>query len=399
MITAKGPYFVKNPTDELDFSPSWVSFLGTDTIVTSTWDVPAGLNNLGADVNEDGNVTQIILGGGVAGSEYQITNTIVTNNSIKKSRSFYLQILAPALASNALITLEYLKTHIKRYSNYPEEDVENPLLMNLINSVSARFERYCNRTFKAADYVQRVEMDEETPLNNYPAAYVSGIYTDTRECFTLRNAAANAVDALAWVGPDRKLYLKVVGGASHGLETIDLTDVDTDDLGELIAAINALTTGWSATLNPSFTGYERCEDLVEQTARRVSSQGLGVTMLGLPSDMPYFFDSRSGIITFGNLADAFEPVWAPAYGFDRAFLDRYTRTAWVKYRGGFETIPADLQMLAARAVSHVLSTPRDAAINYELFGDYAYSRSTDSEVSKSVMSFEKELEEWRSQAI
>lgn len=394
MITAKGPYFVKNPTDELDFSPSWVSFLGTETIGTSTWSVPVGLTNLGEAVNEDGNVTQIILGSGVQGVEYEVANTIVTTpSSLKKTRSFFLQILEAALASNALITLEYLKTHIKRYSNYPEEDVENPLLRNLINAVSDRIERYCNRTFKAADFVQRIEdMTSDVTLNNYPTAYVSGIYVDTRDAFTLYNAAANATEALAWVAPDRKLYLKVVGGTWHGQETIDLTDVDTDDLGELIAAINGLTTGWSATLTPGLTGYERCDDLVEQTPRRIST-GISMAMLGRPTDIPYYLDSRAGIISFGELRP-YDSIWDPPFR-----VDPLCRTAWVKYRGGYETIPADLQLLVARVVSHVLSTPRDSSINYELFGDYAYARSTKTEISQSFMAFEKEIDEWRSQAI
>lgn len=66
----------KDPTDVLDYSINWAGRLAGDTIVTSVFDVPAGLTK-NADTNT--NETSILwLAGGEAGNSYTITCTITT---------------------------------------------------------------------------------------------------------------------------------------------------------------------------------------------------------------------------------------------------------------------------------------------------------------------------------
>jgi len=66
----KGPDAVK------DYGIDWSSWLGTDTISTSTWAVPTGITK--DSDSETTTETTIWLSGGTAGVNYELTNSIVT---------------------------------------------------------------------------------------------------------------------------------------------------------------------------------------------------------------------------------------------------------------------------------------------------------------------------------
>jgi len=69
----------KDPDDKVDYVVNWSRYLGRvgDTILTSTWPVvPTGITKL-SDTH-DGMRAIIKLGGGTAGTDYQLTNRIVT---------------------------------------------------------------------------------------------------------------------------------------------------------------------------------------------------------------------------------------------------------------------------------------------------------------------------------
>ncbi len=68
---------VKDPNAVKDYGLNWSQWLGTDTIATSTWVVPAGLTQPIPATNTT-TVTTVWLGGGTAGETYQVTNRITT---------------------------------------------------------------------------------------------------------------------------------------------------------------------------------------------------------------------------------------------------------------------------------------------------------------------------------
>jgi len=81
--------FIKNPSSELDYTVNWASKSGVndgsaidtgwlqgDTIVTSSWEIPAELTRI-TDVHTDTTAT-LIMGGGVIGEVYTVRNTIDT---------------------------------------------------------------------------------------------------------------------------------------------------------------------------------------------------------------------------------------------------------------------------------------------------------------------------------
>lgn len=66
----------KSPASIFDYTIDWTDELGGDTIVTSTWAVDNGLTQ--DSESETTTTTTIFVSGGVAGTVYQLTNTITS---------------------------------------------------------------------------------------------------------------------------------------------------------------------------------------------------------------------------------------------------------------------------------------------------------------------------------
>ena len=82
----------KDPADVLDYALDWSDQLSltspTDTIISATWIVPAGLTAGAQSVL--GGVATIWLSAGVAGTDYTITCRIVTAGARTLERSVML---------------------------------------------------------------------------------------------------------------------------------------------------------------------------------------------------------------------------------------------------------------------------------------------------------------------
>ncbi len=66
----------KDPDEVLDYQIDWSERLGTDTISTSTWEVPAGI--VEDDQEYTSTATTLWLSGGTLSTRYTITNRITT---------------------------------------------------------------------------------------------------------------------------------------------------------------------------------------------------------------------------------------------------------------------------------------------------------------------------------
>lgn len=84
--------FTKDPNSRLDYSRDWTKWLADslDTIVTSTWIVPEGLD--GTDESHTDSTATIWLAGGTEGSQYKVTNRIVTAGGRTDDRTFTVTI-------------------------------------------------------------------------------------------------------------------------------------------------------------------------------------------------------------------------------------------------------------------------------------------------------------------
>ena len=82
--------FWKDPNAILDYSIPWATWLGTDTIVTSTWIVPTGITKV-TDTKTT-TTTTIWLSGGTVGAEYALVNRITTVGSARRIKRSMLSL-------------------------------------------------------------------------------------------------------------------------------------------------------------------------------------------------------------------------------------------------------------------------------------------------------------------
>lgn len=75
------PTLTKQPLEKLDFAMDWSSVMtaDSDTIASSTWEVPAGITSV-AQTNTGTSAT-IWLTGGTDGQSYTLVNQVTTANS------------------------------------------------------------------------------------------------------------------------------------------------------------------------------------------------------------------------------------------------------------------------------------------------------------------------------
>ncbi len=82
--------FIKDPDAVLDYVIDWDDWLGTDTIATSTWAAEAGIT-IDSDTNTNTTAT-VWLSSGTAGTEYIVTNEIVTAASRTDNRRLRIRV-------------------------------------------------------------------------------------------------------------------------------------------------------------------------------------------------------------------------------------------------------------------------------------------------------------------
>ena len=76
--------FTKDPSATLDYTIDWSEWLGTDEIITATWNVPAGLVKVKSTFSTT--TATMWLSGGTAGITYYIDCTITTDQGRTDSR-------------------------------------------------------------------------------------------------------------------------------------------------------------------------------------------------------------------------------------------------------------------------------------------------------------------------
>lgn len=83
--------WVRDPDSVLDYVADWSAWLEAgETIVTSSWIVPTGIV-MGPDTH-DGTTATIWLSGGTNGTDYRITNRVVTTAGRTDDRSITIKV-------------------------------------------------------------------------------------------------------------------------------------------------------------------------------------------------------------------------------------------------------------------------------------------------------------------
>ncbi len=87
-----GNRFDKNPEAVLDYSVNWAAWLKDDTIQTSTWIVPDGIEQHNEPTHTD-TVTTIWLKNGTPGEVYTLFNQITTVGGRTEGRRLFIPIV------------------------------------------------------------------------------------------------------------------------------------------------------------------------------------------------------------------------------------------------------------------------------------------------------------------
>jgi hypothetical protein len=82
--------FEKDSGAELDYAIDWSKWLVSDTISSSEWSVPTGLQSNNSSFTDLGTV--VWLEGGTVGELYKVTNTIVTVDGRRDERTLTIRI-------------------------------------------------------------------------------------------------------------------------------------------------------------------------------------------------------------------------------------------------------------------------------------------------------------------
>jgi len=88
------PIITKDPSAELDYGFDWLTdgWLATgETVITSTWTVPAGLTQITTGIT-GGTITVVWIGGGTVGTDYTLVNRIVTSAGRTDERSIIIRV-------------------------------------------------------------------------------------------------------------------------------------------------------------------------------------------------------------------------------------------------------------------------------------------------------------------
>jgi hypothetical protein len=80
----------KDPDEILDYHVDWSERLDTDTIDTSTWDVPSGITKMTDSTTTT--ISTIWLSGGTIGESYIFTNHINTAGGREMDQSVKLKV-------------------------------------------------------------------------------------------------------------------------------------------------------------------------------------------------------------------------------------------------------------------------------------------------------------------
>src|SRR5512139_410875 len=136
--------FEKDPDAVKDFQINWATWLGTDTIATSTWTVPTGITKA-SDTSTTTTAT-IWLSGGTNLTDYELTNKITTASGRTEEETITIKVRQSTTPTGDYCSLVEIKERL-----WPEgantDSISDLMLGNIITAVSREIDNICNRRF------------------------------------------------------------------------------------------------------------------------------------------------------------------------------------------------------------------------------------------------------------
>ena len=241
------------------------------------------------------------------------------------------------------------KTAFKAYAGITIT-TDDDLIDDLLNRATSAIESYCDRKFQHDIYRERYDGDGTTELllKQYPIDEVKLLAVGFTDAIRITNTSSDAYNARIRVTDD-SIVLTILGGTNDGSDTLTLTDYT---LTTLVAAIIALTKGWSATLQLSSYGVWNAEEILNCSGLECLDNYAYVQCPNEPaSDFEIY--ANKGMV---YLATGF------ASGHNNVI---------VRYAAGYSTMPDDLVQITIDLTNvYYKSRATDSTMKSERLGDH-----------------------------
>lgn len=232
------------------------------------------------------------------------------------------------------------------------DTLEAGVVTGLLNAADAAVKTYCQRTFEAGNFRERLMMPENGTdlfLAEWPVTMVNQCSVAGTEAIDIWNTTA--VRARVTVTPTAVVLRSFVSGS--WIES-ELTFASYPTLSQMKTAIEAVS-GWDAELNTAVVGTEPSDELAELIGPADASESKHITLYLMDDDLDITTDRDAGIITIKSFG-----TWS-------------TEKILVDYDGGYSTIPADLSRGTALVAAELYAGSQNTlGIKKEKLGDYEY---------------------------
>ncbi|MHC4499961.1 MAG: head-tail connector protein, partial [Planctomycetota bacterium] len=228
---------------------------------------------------------------------------------------------------------------------------DDALLDDLVARASSAIENYCDRKFNYDTYRERYDGDGTTELviKQYPIGQVTMLSVGTTDVIQFTNVNADAWNAYISVS-STTMTLVIQGGANDGSDSLTLADYT---ITTLVAAINALGKGWSASVQLSDYGVWDASELMPCSAKECLDS---YAYLDCPNEPASEYKVYSDVGT----------IYLPT-GFSSG-----VQNIIVRYTAGFSTMPDDLVQITLDLVNvYYKSRKTDSTVKAERLGDHA----------------------------
>ena len=149
---------LKPPGAVLDYGVDWRPFLGGDSIVTSVWTAQPGVTL--TSPTHAGGLTKVLVGGGVEGSTYRLTNSIVTATGRTQQDYVDVEVGTP-VAVDLIVSVDELRDYMSDIILKPGQLAA---AARILAGVQRELERYCNRPLTRRERTETIRPDEDGRL-------------------------------------------------------------------------------------------------------------------------------------------------------------------------------------------------------------------------------------------
>ena len=248
-----------------------------------------------------------------------------------------------------------------------DREVGDPsdLVSSILTSTDKYVKGYCRREFESASYNETHDGGVSSIfLNEYPITALSRVAQGRDEAFYVNNTATTSYASCSCDGTNFTCNLN---GSGSDLALGTYTTITT-----LVAAINALGNGWTATANSGYGDYLSSE-IIDFYGRSC-----------LDSDTAYVDIPSESLTDFIMNASTGEIKHAFPSG---------DQNIYISYTAGYSSIPDDLQMAVKILVQYIYSKQQEDNFGNEYYslGDVkkALTNEFPIEVQKILMSYKR----------